>query len=64
MCFKALDAFSPFAVDTVTELQVSNSKLSELEAALTAQKSEVRLKTVHFSQRGIFHSVTAGKAEL
>lgn len=40
-----LDMFSALfnvTADAVTELQVSNSKLAEVEASFTTQKSEVR----------------------
>lgn len=36
-------AISFITADAVTELQVSNSKLAELETAFATQKSEVRL---------------------
>lgn len=40
--FILMDAASSITADAVTELQVSNSRLAEVEAAFAAQKSEVR----------------------
>lgn len=37
------NAVSSITADAATELQVSNSRLVEVEAAFAAQKSEVRL---------------------
>lgn len=66
------NAVSSITADAATELQVSNSRLAEVEAAFTAQKSEVRfslysesrVKAVCLSHHRPFWLVIAGKAQL
>jgi len=54
--------FFSCTTDAATELQVSNSKLAEVEAAFAAQKSEVFVHFLsHFSHES-FWLVAAGKA--